>query len=64
MLVEIPAAANFIVGTFVIVEMASDGTEVLLFGISVQNDVCGVDDCIEMKIHPHIHVDIRLFTPV
>lgn len=32
-LVEIPAAANFIVGTFVIVEMASDGTEGVVYGL-------------------------------
>jgi len=32
-LVEIPAAANFIVGTFVIVEMASDGTEGIVYGL-------------------------------
>ena len=33
MLVEIPAAANFVVGTFVIVEMADSGNEGLVYGL-------------------------------
>ena len=32
-LVEIPAAANFVVGTFVIVEMAENGNEGLVYGL-------------------------------
>lgn len=30
---EVPKAANFVVGTFVIVEMATDGTEGLVYGM-------------------------------
>ena len=32
-LMEVPKAANFVVGTFVIVEMATDGTEGLVYGM-------------------------------
>eukprot|EP00658_Telonema_sp_P-2_P024186 TRINITY_DN1970_c0_g1_i9.p1 TRINITY_DN1970_c0_g1~~TRINITY_DN1970_c0_g1_i9.p1 ORF type:complete len:498 (-),score=127.06 TRINITY_DN1970_c0_g1_i9:24-1517(-) len=32
-LIEIPAAANFVVSTFVIVEMAADGTEGIVYGM-------------------------------
>merc|ERR1740123_605000 len=32
-LIELPAAANFVVSTFVIVEMADDGNEGLVYGL-------------------------------
>ena len=48
-LYDIPAAANFVVGTFYIVEMAEDGNEGLVYGLITTVANLGV--CVYIVVH-------------